>query len=240
MFNGSVEDYLGLGLERSVLDDLNRSVLDDLNNDVSGSVNSYRAPIGPLADDVPCFLKGTKISTTRGEVNIEDLKVTDKLINYLGNNCNIIKISSFKRDVNKNTHPYVILKGTKINKFTCNRDLYLSKDHAVLVNNKYFVEAKHLPFAKQVTTLECEQYEYYHIITENFLEDTVISNGVPTESFSHNIPRHTIPFMYRNKIRILQQSSARIEEEPKINHLFNMSKRTSSSKAHHITKIKYN
>ena len=147
-------------------------------------------------DPIPCFLKGTKILTTIGEVRIEDLKTTDKLINCLGNKCNIVKIASFKRGKNKSTHPYVISKDTKINEFVCKEDLYLSKDHAVLINNKYFIEAKNLPFAKQITNLQCEQYEYYHIITDNYLTDTIISNGIPTETFGN--------YVHTNEVRIIQ------------------------------------
>ena len=63
--------------------------------------------------------------------------------------------------------------------------------------------AKDLPFAKQVTDLTCEEYEYFHIITENYLTDTIISNGLPTESFGCNLPKHIIPYIYKNKVRKL-------------------------------------
>ena len=89
------------------------------------------------------------------------------------------------------------------NNFICNEDLYLSKDHAILINNEYFIMAKDLPFAKQVTNLTCEEYEYFHIITENYLTDTIISNGLPTESFGCNLPKHIIPYIYKNKVNMM-------------------------------------
>ena len=191
------------------------SVIDELqannnnNNNIFYQIES-QSPTQPTQTQqiqsdstVPCFLKGTKILTTKGEINIEDLKITDKLINCLGNKCNIVKINCFKREKNENTHPYIIYKNTKINNFICNKDLYLSKDHAVLINNEYFIVAKDLPFAKQITDLECNNYEYYHITTENYFTDTIISNGIPTESFCHKLPKNIIPYIYKNKVRRL-------------------------------------
>ena len=160
-------------------------------------------PPPPPPKPVPCFLKGSKILTTKGEINIEELKITDTLINHLGSKSNIVKITSFIRTKTEDTHPYIISKYTRINNFICNEDLYLSKDHAVLINNEYFIMAKDLPFAKQVTDLTCEEYEYFHIITENYLTDTIISNGLPTESFGCNLPKHIIPYIYKNKVRRL-------------------------------------
>jgi hypothetical protein len=245
-------NYFDLLMNWNVLDELDEGTTENIFDDV-GNTAEFRRTIPPpqippsTSNTVPCFLKGTKILTTKGEINIEDLETTDKLINHLGKKCNMVKIVKFKRYKNKNTNPYVILKDTKINNYICNRDLYLSKDHAILINNRYFIQARYLHFAKQITNLQCEQYEYYHIITENFLTDTIISNGIPTESFGYNLPKDIIPYIYKNKVRIIQHKKEHThnhdvslieEQSSKINYQFKRGKRQTYT-ASGINKIQY-
>jgi len=238
-------------LTYSIIDELDMTLEEELGLVNENSTIRYTIPAAEIPpspqNNVPCFLRGTKILTTKGEINIEDLEITDKLINHLGKKCNMVKIVKFKRYKNKNTNPYVILKDTKINNYVCNRDLYLSKDHAILINNRYFIQARYLPFAKQATDLQCEQYEYYHIITENFLTDTIISNGIPTESFGYNLPKHILPHIYKNKVRTIQRKKEHthnrdvsLVEEPsnKINYQFKMGKRETYNSSG-INKIHY-
>jgi hypothetical protein len=35
--------------------------------------------------------------------------------------------------------------------------------------------------------LNCSNYEYYHITSENYFTDVIIANGIPTESYGGNI-----------------------------------------------------
>ena len=135
--------------------------------------------------NVPCYLKGTNILTTKGYIGIEELTDTDNLINHLGNKIKILHITKFNRTNHINTHPYIIPKNTKINNYICIKDLYISKDHAILFNN-LFIPVRNTEF-KIETNIDCNIYEYYHITTENFFTDTIIANGLPTESFGKHI-----------------------------------------------------
>jgi len=167
----------------SVIDDINSNgVLDQLPQELF--ISSIKAITPP--PPVPCFLKGTKILTIRGEILIEKLLKTDYLLNNLGKPIKILKISKFTREKHDTTHPYVIFKNTKINNFICNKDLYLSGEHAVLFNNVDFIAINKTKFTVK-NNLNCNNYEYYHITSENYFTDVIIANGIPTESYGRNI-----------------------------------------------------
>jgi hypothetical protein len=143
---------------------------------------SFKSPQPP----VPCFLKGTKILTTRGEILIENLLKTDYLLDNLSKPIKILNIEKFTREKYDKTHPYIIPKNTKINDYICNEDLYLSRHHAVLFNYNDFIPIYKSNFNVK-NDLICNNYEYYHITSENFFTDVIMSNGIPTESYGGNL-----------------------------------------------------
>ena len=143
----------------------------------------------------PCFLKGTRILTSeRGYVLIEELTRSDKLLNHLGKKMNVLDVSTFTC----NTQPYLIPKGCRIgSSYKCIDDLYLSPRHEILIENKFtavqdlggkfeqvdlFVGGNE---CKRITNAQrCkDSYEYYHITTDNYFTDVIMSNGIPSESF---------------------------------------------------------
>lgn len=135
---------------------------------------------------VVCFMKGSQILTSkRGYVAVEMLSQKDKLINHLGKEMNVFDVSTFVCERNKNTHPYLIPKGTQIDSsYKCIKDLYLSPCHEILIGNK-FVAVKDLGDRFKQTELDDgdDKYEYYHITTDNYFTDVIMANGVPSEGF---------------------------------------------------------
>lgn len=135
---------------------------------------------------VVCFMKGSQILTSkRGYVAVEMLSESDKLINHIGKEMNIFDVSMFVCEKNKNTHPYLIPKGTQIDSsYKCIKDLYLSPCHEILIGNK-FVAVKDLGDRfKQIELDDGDnKYEYYHITTDNYFTDVIMANGVPSEGF---------------------------------------------------------
>jgi len=158
----------------------------------------------------PCFLKGTRILTSeRGYVLIEELTRSDKLLNHLGKKMNVLDVSTFTC----NTRPYLIPKGCRIgSSYKCIDDLYLSPRHEILIENKFtavqdlggkfeqvdLITPLHISNADFVGGNECkgnvtmritnaqrckDSYEYYHITTDNYFTDVIMSNGIPSESF---------------------------------------------------------
>ena len=65
---------------------------------------------------IPCFLEGTKIFTINGEINIEDLKISDYLITHDGRIIKMQQLVYFSTKIKDiNTLPYKIPKNSKIN-----------------------------------------------------------------------------------------------------------------------------
>jgi len=142
---------------------------------------------GSGGGSVPCFLKGTRILTSgRGYVLIEELTRSDKLLNHLGKKMNVLDVSSFMCEKNRDTHPYLIPSGCRIgSSYKCIDDLYLSPRHEILIENQFTAVNILNELFNQVDDLnkDCSYYEYYHITTDNYFTDVIMSNGIPSESF---------------------------------------------------------
>ena len=90
------------------------------------------------------------------------------------------------------SHPCLIKKGTIINGNKCNNDLYISPDHALLINNRFIPVKKMIKQTKIVDNKD--YYCYYHLVTENYFTDVVISNGIQSETYGKSMKQ----FMNRN------------------------------------------
>ena len=154
----------------------------------------FTTPISP--GPLPCFLQGTKILTDKGEKLIESLTKGINLINHKGEKIKLLDIHSFKTKKINKTHPCLIKKNSIINGFECNSDLYISQAHGILVNN-HFINASKLITPQKLKDNK-DYYCYYHLITENYFTDVVMSNGIPSETYSKSIKS------YRNLYRYLK------------------------------------
>lgn len=175
-----------------VLDEMESSVLDEIIRSepfIFATLPQIPPipPIPPTPGPVVCFLKGTKILTDNGEKYIENLVKGTYLINHEGKKIKLLDVYTFKKYKNTDTHPCLIKKGTIIDNNECNKDLYLSQDHCVLVKN-YFV-----PIKKIVKPMKLKDnldfYNYYHLVTENYFTDVVIANGIMTETYGKVISK---------------------------------------------------
>jgi|LauGreSuBDMM15SN_2_FD.fasta_scaffold73752_1 hypothetical protein len=145
--------------------------------------------------EVPCFLKSTHILTIKGEKKIEDLTKGDYIRCYDGRLIQVIDIYSFVCNHDQNL-PYKIPRNTKINNRICNKDLYLSPLHAVLVGNT-FIAIKYLNFKQTKRSDHTDAITYYHIVLPNYYTDAIIANGIVCEGLN------TDPDKYQVRRRIL-------------------------------------
>lgn len=164
----------------------------------SDSGTSY---ITSVQNAISCIVKGTKILTDTGYKLIEDLSQDDKLINKDGKSINILKIYNFHTMPNNETIPILIKKG----EYGSFEDLYISKGHAIYLNDEFI-----WPYKLNLPQVETDNYEpicYYHIETENYLKDTIIANGVIIETYGANKEEnfwHVMPqYVNKNGNRIL-------------------------------------
>jgi hypothetical protein len=124
-----------------------------------------------------CFLSGTNILTPNGYEIIDKLKKGDIITTHDFRNIEIIDICKLVVPSNKVNDPFLIPSGT----YGAISDLYLSPMHQVLIDNK-FICVKHIANLQQVFT--GFTLEYYHIKTADYFRDTIIAEGVITETWS--------------------------------------------------------
>ncbi|MBI1494402.1 Hint domain-containing protein [Halocynthiibacter styelae] len=134
-----------------------------------------------------CFAKGSAIQTPHGETYVEDLKSGDLVSTADSGDQDIIWIGNNTVIGNDKNSPYRIPRGY----LNANRDLYLSPQHRVAIDTsdfsgnpedpRAFLAIKHLALISPVVQVPVETVTYYHVLTKK--HETLISNGVPTESF---------------------------------------------------------
>lgn len=144
---------------------------------------------------VPCFTPGTKIATPKGERNVEDLRMGDRVItrdNGIQEIRWIGKRQLSGQELRKAPHlnPVLIQAGALGNGLP-ERDMMVSPNHRVLVANDkttlYFEErevlvaAKHLTGLDGVDVVDICHVEYIHFMFDS--HEVVLSDGAWTESF---------------------------------------------------------
>ena len=139
--------------------------------------------------DVICVVKGSKVLTPAGNVNVEDLKVGDRVITCDGRIVPITKMrqTAVAKATTTNA-PYVIEKDAFYINCPPER-LNVSPRHAIMIKPGLWeipVEA-----AKEKKDAVYQNKEalgqkvvYYHFSLQNYQSDNVIVNGQPTESMN--------------------------------------------------------
>lgn len=134
-------------------------------------------------DDIQCILEGTLILTPSGYRLIQDLKVGDFICTHDNRHKKIIKIHYANVIHSNKTQCVIIKKGT----FGAIRDLYLSKNHAVLIGDEFIIPNRKMPdMIEYVNNISL--YKYYSIMTDNYLTDSLIADGVPIETWGGYLP----------------------------------------------------
>ena len=151
------------------------------------------------AQDIQCFLKGTIIITPSGYVPVESLKVGHMVITHDQRIVKIMGIEKTTPPEQENTYPYKIPQGTRLQNYICIQDLYLSPEHAVLVQYPYVVPIKYGPYQQEKDV----DLEYYHIVLPNFYTDMLIANGLPCESLCVTPDPQLTPRVMHNRYRHL-------------------------------------
>lgn len=144
---------------------------------------------------IPCFTPGTRIATPRGELNVEDLLVGDRVITrdngiqeirWIGHRT----MTAAELEMKHHLRPVLIKKGA-LGDGLPERDMKVSPNHRMLVANEktvfYFEErevlvaAKHLVGMPGVEWAEHEEVTYIHFMFNN--HEIVLSDGAWSESF---------------------------------------------------------
>lgn len=144
---------------------------------------------------MPCFTPGTMIATPKGEVNVRDLRVGDKIITRDNGIQEIAWVGSRHLDwaalcANPHLKPVLIPQGS-LGHGLPERDTLVSPNHRMLVTNDrtalYFedhevlVAAKHLVSGKHIHAVDAAGTTYVHFMFPR--HEVVLANGAWTESF---------------------------------------------------------
>jgi hypothetical protein len=161
------------------------------NNDVAASAAPGMATA--VAEYTLCFVEGTRIQTPMGDQRVESLAIGDTILNHRGQAITVKWIGRQTRNprfaILNEQMPIQITAGA-LGEGLPSRDLYLSPDHALLVDG-CLVHASALVNGRtitQATTWEGD-IEYYHIETEG--HEIILAEGTPAETFIDNVSRKT-------------------------------------------------
>ncbi|MCB8882211.1 Hint domain-containing protein [Acidisoma cellulosilytica] len=132
----------------------------------------------------PCFVKGTHILTIRGPVTVETLRVGDHVLTIEGSARPVQWLG--RRSIDCRRHPTpskvnpVRIKAGAFGSSLPERDLYLSPDHAVFVED-VLIPVKHLINDRTISQVQADVVRYYHV--ELPRHGIVLAEGLPTESY---------------------------------------------------------
>jgi T5SS/PEP-CTERM-associated repeat protein len=135
---------------------------------------------------VACFAAGTRIAAPRGEVAVEALCVGDRVTLAEGGSEEVIWVG--RRTVDATRHPApqkiwpVRVAAGAFGAAAPRRDLLLSPDHAVFVEN-VLIPVRCLINGSTIAQVKVDRVEYYHI--ELPRHDVVLAEGLPVESYLH-------------------------------------------------------
>jgi hypothetical protein len=137
------------------------------------------------SDYTPCYCRGTRIRTPKGEVAVEALKVGDRIVTADGNIQPIKWIGRrFYRDWlaagNADVQP-ILFKAGSIADHVPVRDLYVSPEHAMFLDGM-LIPALHLVNGTSIVKVEgMEEVEYFHLEFDRHV--VIFAEGATAESF---------------------------------------------------------
>jgi hypothetical protein len=138
----------------------------------------------------PCFLLGTRIKTTQGEVNIEELRIGDNVLTVSGET-RPIKFIGGREVSRERTGPWNGDGPVKISRFAIDgkapySDLYVSPAHAIYIDG-ILIRASDL--VNGVTIVadakpEALSLTYFHIELDS--HEAIIAEGLAVESYQRD------------------------------------------------------
>ncbi len=131
-----------------------------------------------------CFAAGTRIATDAGPVPVERLSVGDHALQADGGSAPIVWIGQRAVDCARHPRPETVwpvrVQAGAFGAAGPGRDLYLSPDHAVFVNNA-LVPVRLLINGSTIATVRRAMVTYFHV--ELPCHTVILAEGLPVESY---------------------------------------------------------
>jgi hypothetical protein len=146
-----------------------------------------------LGFDVSCFASGTCLLTERGEVRVDDLRAGENLVARFGGTASrIIWIGHQTVDCRHHAHPGHVwpirIRPGAFAPDTPRRDLFLSPEHAVLVDG-VLIPIKYLINGTTIIQEQRDEVTYWHVELER--HDVILAEGVACETYLDTGNRQT-------------------------------------------------
>jgi len=140
------------------------------------------------ADAVPCFVQGTLIRTTNGDVAVEDLRVGDRVITLDGPSCGhrpVIWIGRRHLDLSRHRDPAaarpIRILPHALDDHVPDRELRVSPDHAMAIEG-LLIPARLLVNGATIRRDDrAVAVDYFHIETDR--HSILLAENAPTESY---------------------------------------------------------
>jgi hypothetical protein len=170
--------------------------VEDVNDDVlaqltlAGAYNQDQfvltdpAQVDQIAYAMPCYARGTRILTDRGDVAVEALRIGDLAVTVSGASRPIIWIGHRKVDLSRHIRPQrvnpVRIAAGALAQNVPARDLLVSPEHGLWLDGA-LVCAGDLINGATIRQGAWREVEYFHVELES--HDVVLAEGAPAESY---------------------------------------------------------
>jgi collagen type I/II/III/V/XI/XXIV/XXVII alpha len=133
----------------------------------------------------PCFAKGTRIATDRGEVPVESLRVGDRVRTVLDDDMQeIVWIGHRRADCTRHPKPKAIwpvrISAGAFGAGRPSRDLFLSPDHSVYAN-EVLIPVKRLINGTTIVQVPVDEVAYFHVLLPR--HEVLLADGLTVESY---------------------------------------------------------
>jgi autotransporter passenger strand-loop-strand repeat protein len=133
---------------------------------------------------VPCFARGTRVMTERGEVAVEALSIGDHVVTLDGAAVPVVWIGYRTVDCARHPNPEAVMpvriQAHAFGRNRPGRDLLLSPDHAIFAED-VLIPVKHLVNGGTIRQLGVSTITYYHV--ELPRHAVIRAEGLPAESY---------------------------------------------------------
>jgi hypothetical protein len=158
---------------------------------INGDYSGYNFVILPnneiglqVASTVTCFAAGTSVKTARGERLVEDLVVGELVLAHFAGVASIKWIGQRRIDCRRHPRPEQVwpvrVCAGAVGDNQPRRDLWLSPDHAVFVDD-LLTPIKYLVNSSSITQMPVDEFTYYHV--ELPQHDLLLAEGLLAESY---------------------------------------------------------